>query len=173
MQRDGAFRAHYTAKGDFSQIKLGDRILWDDGKAISALASAVYETRHPYMGSISDNMRTANALMMTAAIGGFSSELQTASHPYGWRILFREDIPAHEQAARELRMKHSAYALLGVIGNLDEVTYVYTVDGQPFTFTVTSREASEFFGRNIKDCGSSPRVLDELLQKAGLDYQGF
>lgn len=171
LQHDGTFRVHYTAKGDFSQICLNDRILWDDGETISALASAVYQTRHPYMGSISDNMRTANALYMTATIGGFTSELQTASQPYGWRILLREDIPASEQSVKELRMKHSAYALLGVIGNLDEVTYVYTVNGQPLTLTVTSQEASDVLGQDIKDCGKSPRLLHSLLQKTGMEIE--
>ncbi len=70
-------------------------------------------------------------------------------------------------------MESFAYVLLAVIGNLDEVVYEYQVEGTPQTKTVRAEDASAFFGREIKDCGGSVRLLDALIKSAGLDRYAF
>ena len=165
----GDLRKDYSAGAKIRRIVFNGRIIWDDGAEISFLTAQIYETRHDHMGSISDNMRTANALGMSSYLGSFTSELKTSGKPYVWKITFDKPFPQSERAVWEKEMESLAYVMLGVIGNLDEVEYSYTVDGESFTKTVTAEEATAFFGRNIKDCGKSPRVLGNLLSKTGLD----
>ena len=95
--------------------------------------------------------------------------MKTSEEPYVWKIIFEKKITESEKAVREDDMERFAYVLLGLIGNLDEVEYSYTVGGESFTKAVTAEDATAFFGRNIKDCGKSPRVLGDLLSKTGLD----
>ena len=64
-------------------------------------------------------------------------------------------------------LESMAYILIGVIGNLDHITYEYTVDGTPHSLSVTAKAADSFFGRSIKDCGKSARILNELILKTG------
>ena len=67
-------------------------------------------------------------------------------------------------------MDSYAYVILAVIGNLDRVTYEYTVEGEKFTRTIDSAMATEYFGRSIKDCGSDMRLLDDLIEMTGLSW---
>ena len=106
---------------------------------------------------------------MSRYLGAFTNELATAQKPYVWKILLETDVPMSERAARESDMERFAYVFLGVIGNLDEVEFSYTSGGERFAKTVTAQDATTFFGRSIKDCGSSPRVLGDLLNRTGLD----
>lgn len=165
----GDLRRSFSASEDVRRIVLNGQIIWDDGAAISFFTSQVYETRHDYMGSMPDNMRTALALSMSRYLGSFTGELKTSEQPYVWKIILDQAVPKREKAARESDMERFAYVLLGVIGNLDEVEYTYTVDGERFTKSFSAENATAFFGRNIKDCDSSPRVLGDLLNQTGLD----
>ena len=165
----GDLRRKFTASQSIRRIMLGGQIIWDDGAPVSFFTSQVYQTRHDYMGSISDNLRTAEALNMSRYIGSFTSELKTAQEPYVWKIILEKEVPQNERIVREDDMERFAYVLLGVIGNLQEVEYAYTIDGESLTKSITAQNATEFFGRNIKDCGRSPRILGDLFNKTGLD----
>ena len=165
----GDLREKFTAHEKIRRIVLNGQIIWDDGAPVSFFTSQVYQTRHDYMGDITDNLRSAEALSMSRYLGSFTNELKTAEKPYVWKILLERDVRKNEKSLRESDMERFAYVLLGVIGNLDEVEYAYTVDGENCTKTVTAQDATEYFGRNIKDCGKSPRVLGDLLSKTGLD----
>ena len=165
----GEFRAHYTAQGAVRQIYLNNRVIWAEGVTISSYVSSLYETRHEYMGSMSDNARTADALNLSAYIGHYTNELQTGQRPYAWIIKLSE--PVHEKQLKTIEsdMNSLGYVLLGLIGNLDEVTFDYTMNGSHITHTVTTEVASQYFGQDIKDCGQNVRVLHSLIQKTGLD----
>ncbi|MBR1757591.1 MAG: hypothetical protein IJ744_02535 [Lachnospiraceae bacterium] len=65
-------------------------------------------------------------------------------------------------------MEGISYVLIAEIGNLEHVTYKYTVAGTASEKTVTEKQATEFFGQNIKDCAKSAKLLDELLAKTRL-----
>lgn len=58
--------------------------------------------------------------------------------------------------------------ILGLIENLDHVTYVYQSEGVEKMLTITAEDASTFLGEDIKKCGKKIRTLDALLQKTGL-----
>ncbi len=165
----GSFHAEYTASEPITQVRFNDRILWDEGETISRLASAVYETRHDYMGNASANGRTAQVLNVGSRLGPYTNELHTAQQPYDWTLVLAEDIASADQAKRESDMESLAYGMLAVIGNLDSVTYDYTVEGASYSKTVTTADATAFFGQNIKDCGTSLRQLNDLISETGLD----
>ena len=165
----GSYPVSYTASEPIRQVRTVDRILWDDGVPISPLASNVFATRHDYLGDMSANNRTAEALNLAGFLGNYTNELHTAARPYGWTLTLGQDVPAERAPLREEDMTSFAYVLLAMVGNLDEVSYSYTVDGVQRDKTVTADDASGFFGGDIKDCGTSARLLDALLQKTGLN----
>ena len=165
------FHADYTAEHEIRQVRINDRILWDDGASISSLGSSIYETRHDYIGEMPANNRTANALGLSGYLGAYLNELETSEPPYGWKILLQDDIPEDRKTLMESDMESFAYVMLAVIGNLDRVTYEYTVDGKPASKSITAEDATAFFGQDIKDCRGSVRLLDLLLEKTGLITQ--
>ena len=112
----GTMTAQYTSKGaQIRQVKVGDRIVWSDGEDILALTSAVYATRHPYVGDMPSNALPVAALNMAGYFGKFSNELQTAKEPYGWTFALSETIPKERIEGKETAMKAYAYVLLAVV----------------------------------------------------------
>ena len=169
----GTFHEEYTAQQDIRQVKINDRIIWDDGENISSLASAIFETRHPYVGDMPANGQTANALFLSGFFGEYTNELETAEEPYGWHLYLKDAVSEERRTLLENDMESFSYVLLGVIGNLDHVTFHYTVYQEECEKTVTAAEASAFFGHDIKDCGTSVRMLSALLDKTGLSGYAF
>ncbi|MCR5291313.1 MAG: DUF4825 domain-containing protein [Eubacterium sp.] len=165
----GGFQKEYTAESDITQVRVNDRIVWDSGKDISQLTSSVYETRHDYIGDMPENGRTAQALNIGNNFGEYTNELKTDSEPYGWKLVLTEDISPEDRTLKESDMESYAYIMIAVIDNLDNVTYQYTVNGVSKTKTVDKAMATKFFGKEIKDCGKSARLLDELIDKTGLE----
>ena len=165
----GDFRAEYTAKEQVRQVRINDRILWDDGDEISSLVSAVYETRHDFMGDMPANNQTANALNISGYLGGFQNELSTSARPYVWKLRLVDGVSESARTVMESDMESFGYILLGVIGNLDEVQYEYEVGGETVIKTVKAEDATRFLGQDIKNCGTSVRLLNSLINKTGLD----
>ena len=156
------------------RICVGERIVWDDGARVSVLASNIFATRHAYVGEMPANNRTAAALGVSDILGAYTSELHTSERPYVWTLTLSEDIPKDDSINdwRRRRDAMSAFArvLLATIENLDEVRFVYTVNGVPAEMSMTVKRASSSFGQDIKNCYESPRLLDELIEKTGLQY---
>lgn len=163
----------YTASSAAEPIRriyVGERIVWDDGARISVLASNIFATRHDYVGEMPANSRTAAALGVSDILGAYSNELHTSERPYVWTLTLSEDIPRDDWKRKENAMRSFARVLLAMTGNLDEVRFAYTVDGVPAERSVTAKRASQYFGQDIKNCYGSPRLLDELIEKTGLQY---
>ena len=165
----GSYPVSYTASEPIRQVRTEDRILWDDGAPISPLASNVFATRHDYVGDMSANNRTASALNLAGFLGNYSNDLYTSHRPYDWTLRLQVDIPEEYAERRRKDMEAFAYVLLAMVGNLDRVTYQYTVENAGTYLSVGTEDADGFFGGNIKDCGKSVRMLDTLLQKTGLN----
>ncbi len=163
-----SFHAEYTASAPITQVRFNDRILWSEGETISRLASQVYGTRHDYMGDASANDRTARALNVGSYLGPYTNELHTAQQPYDWTLVLEENIAPEDRLLRENDMESLAYAMLAVIDNLDSVTYEYTVNGETCAKTITTADATAFFGQDIKSCGLSVRLLNDLIAQTGL-----
>ena len=163
------FQEEYTASQEITQVRVGNRILWANGKDISATTSAVFQTRHPYVGDMSQNGASANALNMVSYLGRFTNTLQTETEPYGWTMTLSEEIPSAQRAVKERIMRSYAYVLLAVIDNLGEVSYEYQTGGTLHTVTVTQAEATAFAGNEIKNCGKDPALLQAVMEKTGLN----
>ncbi|MBQ9512091.1 MAG: DUF4825 domain-containing protein [Lachnospiraceae bacterium] len=146
-------------------VMLDGRMIWHDGARISALAADIYETRHDYMGDMPANQKTANALCLQAYIGGWSNELLSGGTPLTWILHLEEEISSGRRVEKEKLMEEAAYILLAMAGNLDEVRFTYRCDGEEVSKTVAAKDASAFFGQDIKGCMESARLLDELLHK--------
>lgn len=169
----GSYAGTYTASGEIREVRIGGRIVWADGATVSALAADLYATRHDYVGDMPANNQTAQALNLGSYLGAFTNELETKEEPYGWKILLEEEIASEKLGQRERDMDAFGRVLVGLVGNLDRVTFVYTADGQETERTVKAAEASAFLGQDIKRCGTDVRILDELIRKTGLSMYAF
>ena len=160
----------YTLKqpDELKTICIGKQIIWEAGspaKPFSAVTSAVYLTRHAYIGDMSANQKTANALNIYSRLGEYENQLETSSEPYGWIIRLKDSVPADREAVMKADMQDIAYILIAVIDNLDHVIFEYTVDMEARTISYDAAEATSFFGSNIKDCSGSIGLLEELVEK--------
>ncbi len=164
----GTLAGEYTASEPIKEVRIGDRIVWSEGATVSALASDLYSTRHSFVGDMPANGRTANTLNLQAFLGDYTNELETASEPYGWKILLSEEISNEELAQKEQDMEAFGYVIVGLIENLDHVTFVYMNEGSEKTLTITAEEATGLLGEDIKNCGRNIRSLDRLIVKTGL-----
>lgn len=156
-----------TSSDRISQVKIGDRIVWANGEEISPLTSNLYAAYNPYIGDMSADGKVVQALNMTAYTGNFKNELQTSQGPYAWKMIFENNFSSNREKAFEERLKQYAYLYLSQIGNLGEVVYEYQVDGETKQLTVTSSEATEFAGCDIKEVGKDMNLLESLVQKIG------
>ncbi len=173
----GDARAVYEAAGPVRTVKLDDRVLWQEGKQISAQAAKLFETRHDYVGDMSADSRSAGAAGLTEKLGPYTSELDTESRPYVWHIRLETPVRADELLLRHGEMQRIGCALIAVIGNLDEVRFEFTTveadgkNGSPDLsmrlgeeiYTVTVADATAFLGRDVKECMNDVRLLDELI----------
>lgn len=137
-----------------------------NGESISAVTSAVYQTKHPYIGDASANGRTAGALNMAVILGSYKNELQTTTEPYEWHFLIEQEVSNLSET--ESYMQSYAYVLLAVVENLGEVTYEYRYDGALLQLTVTEEMATAFAGQDIKSVGEDIVALEHLMGKAEL-----
>ena len=164
----------YECEGEVSNVYLGDRIVQYEGYDISKRTSQVYQARNPYVGDIAANYKIAGALGMGQTLGEFDSELQTEKEPYGWTICLKTVVPKTNSMATEKKMKAYAYVLLATIDNLGYVTYDYEIETyisgmEKKTLTVTTEDAWEAVGKNIKDCAKTPSELQRLMWDTEID----
>lgn len=169
----GTMSSEYISKEEIRQVKAGNRIIWDSGEEILAITSAVYATRHSYVGDMPANALPIAALNMGSYLGGFSNQLQTAKEPYGWAFVLDSEVLPQKVTSKENMMKSYAYVLLAVVENLGEVSFEYVSDGEKRKLTVTADEASVFAGHDIKKCYEDIVLLQNLICKTGLDTYAF
>lgn len=166
----GSYHGEYAASGEIREVRAGDRIVWSEGATVSAQAAELFETRHDYVGDMPANQKTANAMSMSAYLGTYQNELETEQEPYGWKItLLPLEIDETKLAQKEQDMDAFGRVLVGLIGNLDHVSFVYHTEKGEITRTITAADATEFLGEDIKNCAKNIRTLDALLQKSGLN----
>ncbi len=151
-----------------------DKILWEDGEYISPVTSAAYSVKDPYIGDMSHNAQVASALMVGNYLGTFENKLTTVKEPYGWELIFKQPYLQSQKEEKEALMKSYAYVLMGVIGNLSEVSFTYEIidsngDYAEHHFKVTKNQATKFLGEDIKNCMQDINTLQSLIEKTGLD----
>ena len=157
----------FAASDSVRRVVVNGRVAWDDGWPISPRTAAIWETAHSYVGDASANNATAQALELGAALGPWENELETDRAPYGWILTLQTPVDASYRARREQKMDELACVMLALIGNLDRVTFRYTVDGAPCERCVTTQQAEQRCGVKLKACADSPAALEALLQNLG------
>lgn len=161
---DDSFDFTYECDEPIKQIKVGDRIIWDNEIEISSLTSQLYQTKHDYVGDMPADNESANALLIFENFD-YINELQTTQEPYGWTFVLAE-APVASGAELEEKMEGYAYALLAVVGNLGVVTFEME-DGTVIT-SVNADDATTAMGQDIKSYGESPANLQVLMEHVGL-----
>ena len=164
----GGYLESFTAENEIKTVKLDDRIVWNNGKAISKITSDAFETRHLYVGAMPENNRTATALGVYEVLGTVSNALKTSKEPYGWTLIVDNNIGSAQREAKEEYMRAYGVAILALIDNLSEVKFEYEVDGEKCVLSVDTDEASEFAGENIKEIGKDITKLQVLIEKTVL-----
>lgn len=145
--------------------------LKEDGTIITKFTNELYKKKNPYVGDAAANVALAETLGIAEKLGPFKNELLTKFQPYSWTLRFENSVLNAELF--EEKMRNYAIVLIALTENLDEVSWVYTVelpDG-PATITssITEDEATEFLrGGPIKESANSPEKLQGLLQFLGI-----
>ncbi|MBE7003320.1 MAG: DUF4825 domain-containing protein [Ruminococcaceae bacterium] len=156
-------RVAYEAHTPIRQVRTAERVYWDDGEMIGKAVSDIFLTYHDYVGDMSANNRTAEAIGLRQMFGPYTNELRTSEEPYRWTITLQNDVSKKDRYRYEDSMKKSAYLMIAMVGNLKEVEFSYTVDGVPAHQTYTAYDATTLLGQNVKDCAKSARCLSELM----------
>ncbi|WP_426351253.1 DUF4825 domain-containing protein [Alloiococcus sp. CFN-8] len=166
---DGEFTSQYTAEEEITEVRIGDTVIWDNGVKISKSTASLYAAKNPYVGNMGGNMRVAIALGISEKIGGFTNELHTDAEPYGWKLIFRDNISSGREASLQEEMTLNSYAILAVIDNLSYVTWEYKTEAGLQELTVDKDAASSFVGRDIKSFDESPAELQKLMEQLKLN----
>ncbi len=165
--REGAFNVTVDRSEVENQVDIGGATVEDDGTVISKMANELYGAKNPYIGDVSADGRLARILDIGGEMGGFTSELQTVSEPYGWTLHHKDSV--RNSAAFESRMKDYGCVMLALIDNLGEIGWTYTVETEQGPVerqtTLTAQEASEYVGDSVKSFGQSPQKVQELLDR--------
>ena len=164
----------YMAPKEFKEVHVGGRmrpIIWYEGTKLSMEAGELSDVQNPYLGQAFANSLIADALELTERFGIFSNELQTSVEPYQWKIVLQEEISAMKREEKEQEMRLCGYLMLASVENAGSVAFVYKSEGKEYLVTVAGKEASEFLGREIKECYNNPVLLQELLEKTELTFQ--
>ena len=124
--------------------------------AVPDRAAELFAARTPYLG---DNNRVFLLISGVGPVtaGGYTMELQTGHAPLGLTVNLKQPV----KAFTETDFNQAATLLLGLIANVDEVTFA--AGGETHTFTSTS--ASKTAGFDVKKLGKDQKVLAEYLSK--------
>lgn len=162
------YEVSYNAKATIREVRVNGDILWQNGTSISTYVNRIYDNKHPYIGSASDNTSLALALGIEETFGGFTSELQTSKQPYGWTIHLTESQTTAEDTLHK-KMTTYAYAILALINNVDSITWEYSdASAQTKTYTITIAEANAQLGKDIKKTAENICDFQKFAREIGL-----
>ena len=139
-------------------------IVWEDGVTILDQTWRIWGTKHMYVGDMSANSHTAQTLGLREKIGAFTNELQTENEPFGWTIIFTDPLDKKHEKYYRSEMKKAAYEMIALTQNLDHVSFRYVLDGEEFEDTYYEKDASEAYGRSIKDCWQSVKQFQDFVR---------
>ncbi|WP_455714907.1 DUF4825 domain-containing protein [Anaerosporobacter sp.] len=156
------FYVGYEIPNDVNRVVLNEDVIWEDGVIITKEANEIYDTKHPYVGEMPANGRTAVALQITK-FGQYLNSLQTKEEPYGWTLEFSDTI-TKDKIFNE-RMTQNAYVILSLIDNLGELSWQYNNGSEIITKTVTTEDATKALGQDIKEYSNSISQFQKLLNE--------
>lgn len=156
------FYVGYEIPDGVNRVVLNEDVIWEDGVIITKEANEIYNTKHPYVGEMPANGRTAVALQITK-FGQYQNSLQTTEEPYGWTLEFLDTI-TKDKIFNE-RMTQNAYVILSLIDNLGELSWQYNNGSAVITKTVTIEDATKALGQDIKSYTKSISEFQRLLNQ--------
>lgn len=166
----GDFNTQYIANAQISQVRIGDRILWDQGTKISNKVSDVFNASHPYIGEMPANGKSSQALEMGSVLGSFKNELHTDAEPYGWTMDLEEIVSDEDYEYKTEMMIKYSMVLLATIDNLSYVTFEYeTENGSESCRMDLDIAANYLHCEDVKSYGDSPASLQKLMQRLHLE----
>jgi predicted anti-sigma-YlaC factor YlaD len=167
LNNSNQFTESYRLKGNVDIIYFEDLIVYKD-QPISKPVAEVYKTKHKYIGDMPANSRVAGALGVYEELGNFSNSLQTTAEPYGWTLEFQITVEASEEKTFNEKMKAYACVMLAMIDNLNTVSWTYECNGITVTQNLTTKEASEYAGQNVKEASKDIAQLQEMMKELNL-----
>lgn len=96
--------------------------------------------------------------------GGYLSELQTDTEPFGWSIGLESRLTANQEPGSRETMEKDACVMLATVRNLGYVTWRYSLDGRTKEYTITAEDATERIGYDIKSCSDSASAMQRLIR---------
>ena len=187
--REGLVSAlHPTAHGDVrvdlagvTEVRLVDRVIWQEGTAIETKTLRQWERRTEYAGDPAALGALADTLLIRSLCGDYTNALQTKTPPYGWTLNFVEmPYVRIDHEGRNHEMERLSRLMLALVENLGEVSWTWEDDEGDFqqrTVTLEEAEAdlAELYAwantvngtdwaapESLKDCAGSPAALQRL-----------
>ncbi len=149
---------------DLKRVTLNGETVWENGVEISEETRRLFAAAHPYVGDMTANARSAEALGVSKTLGNFTNELQTSEEPYVWTIRLESPQGPDALIYHMANMNKFAAGLIATIGNLDTVIFRWTTeDGKEHVFQLDEKTADERFGGSVREAAKTLSGLQTLL----------
>lgn len=141
-------------KVDYKLTRTSEPISFNENFSWKQYVEDLFASKSEYIG---DNSAVAQLIGKTGfgGLGNYSIELKTSMEPYGLRIIYSPSVVG----INELDHSLDAILLLGLVKNLG---YVEVISGD-FSYILSSSDASDMLGYDVKDLGESRENLMEFL----------
>lgn len=167
LNNSNTFEVSYQLEGNVDTIYFEDLIAYKE-EPISKKVAEVYRTKHRYIGDMPANSRVAGALGISLELGDYLNSLQTTTEPYGWTLEFQNQVKSHNELYFNEKMKSYACVMLAMIDNLNTVSWTYECNGNLITQNISTKEASEYAGQNVKEVSEDIVKLQSLMEALDL-----
>ena len=169
--RSGRFSIDCSVKGSYLDVG-GMRIMADGTIYNAGLAQKLYDTSHPYVGDMPANNELALALGIQDMGVQYINRLHTEKEPYGWEFVFSETQNLNKQDEINQYMEKYAVVLLALVGNCHEVMWSFGGEEERESssaslkspYKITSEDADELLGKDVKSFSESPEQIMRLLK---------
>ena len=169
--RSGSFSIDCSVCGSYLDVG-GMRIMADGTIYNAGLAQKLYEASHPYVGDMPANNELALALGIQDMGVQYINRLHTEKEPYGWEFVFSETQNLNKQDEINQYMEKYAVVLLALVGNCHEVMWSFGGEEERESssaslkspYKITSEDADELLGKDVKSFSESPEQIMRLLK---------
>lgn len=185
LYRDGTATVRVPLDG-ITQVYVCDRLVWENGIAITGNTLDLYQAKAPYVGDMPALNEIARLTNIQLHFGDYLNSLHTSSHPYRWTFEFldygQKGVISRSPDTFDKWMVRYAMQLLALVENLEEVGWTYTdLHGEAQDCVLTLEEANALLPEltqaynnshgirqweplpSVKDYAASPATLQLLL----------
>lgn len=124
----------------------------------------LYNSKNQYIGNNSNDLKLLE-LLEIEDLGKYTIKLETSKQPYTLIIIFEDKNENISKEKFNNLMKNNSILLLALIENADKVEWSYPNEGEEnITLnSITTDDANELVGKDIKSYGESVEELQELI----------